>query len=189
MPLVSGKRLALLWLLTSVCSLSAWAQQGHEVIFIVDQSGSMQRAHGPSGTWAPNDPLGNRAEAIMQGYETVQNLLDTNQTTGLSHHMYVIEFGSKARQRPDLSISVTYDPNRPLGQINGLKNKIRTGLLGYDLGNTDTKAGFQEVQRLVATLGAIPPDRVHVILVTDGKPFVVGSSTDIGSPYQPELDS
>ena len=164
------------------------AQNGHEVIFIVDQSGSMQKAHGPNETWAPNDPLGNRVEAIMQGFETVQSLVDGNQSSGVSHRLHVIEFGSTARPRPDLLTSITYDPSRPLGQINNIKNKIRSGLLGYGLGNTDTKAAFEETQRLINTLRGVPSDRIHIILITDGRPFVGGSSTDIGSPYQQDLD-
>jgi hypothetical protein len=102
MVLIYAKRLALLWIICNVCALSARAQ-GHEVIFIVDQSGSMQKAHGPNNTWAPNDPLGNRAEAIMPGYETVQSLLDSNRVTALSHRIHVVEFGTNARPRPDLS--------------------------------------------------------------------------------------
>src|SRR5947209_1818536 len=100
------KRLALLWLIFSLCALSARAQ-GHEVIFVVDQSGSMQKAHGPGNGWAPNDPLGNRAEAIMQGYETIQNLLDSNRLTGLTYRIHVVEFGTDARPRPDLTVSMS----------------------------------------------------------------------------------
>src|SRR6185503_3621667 len=183
-----AKRFFLSCLFSGLCGFSVYAQHGHEVIFIVDQSGSMQKAHGPNGSWAPNDPLGNRVEAIMQGFETVQSLLDSNQTTGITHRMHVIEFGSRARARPDLSISITYDPTRPLGQINSVKNRIRAGLLGYGMGNTDTKAAFQEAQKLVNSLASVPPDQLHVILITDGRPFVEGSATDIGSPYQQELD-
>jgi hypothetical protein len=171
-----------------VLCLPTQAQNGHEVIFIVDQSGSMLKAHGPNGTWAPNDPLGNRVEAIMQAFETVQSLVDGNQSTGVSHHLRVIEFGSTARSRPDLAISISYDPSRPPGQIESVKNKIWSGLLGYGMGNTDTKAAFQEAQKLVNTIGGTPPDRIHIILITDGRPYVEGSSTDIGSPYQQELD-
>jgi hypothetical protein len=171
----------------SICT-PIQAQGGHEVIFIVDQSGSMQKAHGPNGSWAPNDPLGNRVEAIMQGFETVQSLVDGNQTPGVLHRLHVIEFGTTARPRPDLTTSITFDPSRPLGQINSVKNKIRTGLLGYGMGNTDTRAAFQEAQGLVSTLSGVPPDRLHIILITDGRPFVEASPTDIGSPYQQDLD-
>jgi hypothetical protein len=133
--------------------------------------------------------MGNRAEAIMQGYETIQSLMDVSQATGFSHRFHVIEFGTSARQRPDLSTTITFDPNRSPGAVAALKNKIRAGLLGYNLGNTDTKAAFQEVQKLIGRLGNVPPDHLHIILVTDGKPFVAGASTDIGSPYQHELDT
>ena len=183
------KGLVLLCILYLLClCMPVQAQDGHEVIFIVDQSGSMQRAHGPNGTWAPNDPLGNRVEAIMQGFETVQSLLDGNQLAGVSHHLRVIEFGTTVRSRPELTTSITYDPSRPAGQISNEKNKIRSGLLGYGMGNTDTRAAFQEAQKLVASLSGIPPDHIHVILITDGRPFVEGAATDIGSPYQQDLD-
>lgn len=196
MVFVYAKRLALFWLICNVWALTARAQ-GHEIIFVVDQSGSMQRAHGPGDAWAPNDPLGNRAEAIMQGYETIQNLLDSRRVTGLTHRIHVVEFGTAARPRPDLSISMSYDPAAPPGQVNAVKNRIRAGLLGADLGNTNTKAAFEEVQKLVASINAAP-DQVHVILITDGKPYVElpaapgapasAIPTGMGSQYQREMD-
>jgi hypothetical protein len=192
-----AKRLALLWLICNVCALSTLAQ-GHEVIFIVDQSGSMQKAHGPGNAWAPNDPLGNRAEAIMQGYETVQSLLDSDRVTAVSHRIHVVEFGTTARTRPDLSVSMSYDPAAPPGLVGSVKNRIRAGLLGANLGNTNTKAAFEEVQKILASVSAAP-DRVHVILITDGKPYVElpptngapaqAVPTGMGSQYQREMDA
>ena len=197
MVLVYAKRLALLWLICNACALCARAQ-GHEVIFVVDQSGSMQKAHGPGNAWAPNDPLGNRAEAIMQGYETVQNLLDSNRLTGLAYRIHVIEFGTDVRPRPDLSVSMSYDPAAPPGQINNVKNRIRAGLLGANLGDTNTKAAFEEVRKLIGSIQAAP-DHLHVILITDGKPYVETAAvpgapaqpipTGMGSQYQREMDA
>lgn len=197
MVFVYAKRLALFWLVCNVWALTANAQ-GHEVIFVVDQSGSMQRAHGPGNVWPPNDPLGNRAEAIMQGYETIQNLLDSLRVTGLTHRIHVVEFGTAPRPRPDLTVSMSYDSAAPPGQVNAVKQRIRAGLLGADLGNTNTKAAFEEVQKLVASLNAAP-DHVHVILITDGKPYIElpaapGASASavpagMGSQYQREMDA
>jgi hypothetical protein len=197
MVLVYAKRLAVFWLICNVWAHTARAQD-HEVIFVVDQSGSMQKAHGPGDAWAPNDPLGNRAEAIMQGYETIQNLLDSRRVTGLSHRIHVVEFGTAARSRPDLSISASFDPAAAAGQVNAVKNRIRAGLLGANLGNTNTRAAFEEVQKLLASISAAP-DQVHIILITDGKPYVElpaapgtpasAIPTGMGSQYQREMDA
>jgi hypothetical protein len=158
----------------------------------------MQKAHGPGNAWAPNDPMGNRAEAIMQGYETVQNLLDRNRAIGDAYRIHVIEFGTDARPRPDLTVSMSYDPSAPPNHVNDVKNRLRAGLLGANLGNTNTKAAFEEVQKLIASM-QVAPDHLHVILITDGKPYVETTAapgapaqavpTGMGSQYQQEMDA
>ncbi|HEV2763912.1 MAG TPA: vWA domain-containing protein, partial [Pyrinomonadaceae bacterium] len=110
----------------------------------------------------------------------------------------VVEFGTAARSRPDLSVSMSYDPAAPPGQVGSVKNRIRAGLLGTNLGNTNTKAGFEEVQKLLASISAAP-ERVHVVLITDGKPYVElpaapgapaqAVPTGMGSQYQREMDA
>lgn len=157
----------------------------------------MQKAHGPGNAWAPNDPMGNRAEAIMQGYETIQNLLDNNRA-GDAYRIHVIEFGTDARPRPDLAVSMNYDPNAPPNHVNDVKSRLRLGLLGVNLGNTNTKAAFEEVQKLIASM-QVAPDHLHIVLITDGKPYVETASapgapaqavpTGMGSQYQRDMDA
>lgn len=176
----------------SVCCALVQAQN-HDVIFVVDQSGSMGFRHGPGRVWPPNDPLDNRVQAVFQGYETLQSFLDARRTAGVVYRLHVVEFGSSIRLRRDLTTEITYDPAAAanLGRTN--KDRLRQQLLPTNLGDTDTKAAFDEVLRLTGTLVAPDPSHVHVILVTDGRPEVfergVPVPTGAGSDYRRELDS
>ena len=164
-----------------------WAQ-GHEIVFIVDQSGSMHRGHGPNNSWAANDALGHRADIVLHGYDTIRQYLDDHRQTGVTHRIHVIEFGDTVLRRSDLDVSLLYDPAIAAGQNRQERAKLES-FQARDMGNTNTKAALDEAVALIRTFSGVPRDRVHVVLVTDGRPAVPGTATERGSVYQQGLEA
>ncbi len=167
----------------AVTAISSGATERHDIIFLVDQSGSMFRAHGPNESWKPNDDpiLGYRIEVIGLAYEELQSRLNQQQETRATYGIHVIEFAGKVRAHPP--IEVAYDPARPVTQqqIQGVRNRLETlkRPAGLESGETDTQAGLREVWRLIQSLKAGPAGEIHVILITDGRPYAVSNGTPI----------
>lgn len=160
--------LALLAALAAVTSAAAQASD-HQIVFLVDQSGSMHRTHGPQGSWRPNDPDGYRIEMVLQAYESLQNRLDQSRDTTRSFTLHVVEFAGRVRRQPP--IVVRHDPGRPAGaEVAAVKSRLRAirQPAGIDDGETDPAVGLQEVVDLIRSAGGT----AHVLVITDGKPYV-----------------
>lgn len=160
--------LLLLFLLAALLPSSTSASD-FDIIFVIDQSGSMQRLHGPDEQWPPTDPYDNRLEAVFLTVENLQAALNRNKDTQLRYRLYIVEFGDSVKTHPPYVLS--YDPASPVSAPDA-KARVRGNLIRRDLGFTNTKRAFEEV---AARLDAVPSasrDNTWVILVTDGKPYV-----------------
>jgi hypothetical protein len=156
----------------------------HDIIFLIDQSGSMSRYHGPGGSWAPNDPrlgqFGHRQGAILQTFDLLQGSLKSKRDPGVMYRVRVVEFGDGAVARQP--IALRYDPANPVVALDtsrrALEGELRLPPPPDE--QTDTRAGLQETLKW---LGSATPDHTHVVLITDGKPYVEqGGGNVAGSP-------
>ena len=160
----------------------------HQVIFLVDQSGSMSRQHGPGDAWGPNDPQGHRTGAVLLTFDTIKDELVRRQDDRVTFRFHVIEFGSSVLVRPP--VELRFDPANPLAPKMA-RDELKRVLQRPPPGDaeTDTRGGFEAVAGL---LGGQPPERTHVLLITDGKPYVKSSSGGnlaSGAGYRLDLES
>jgi hypothetical protein len=186
------RRAALLLAATLGClaprAALAQAPEQHHIVFLVDQSGSMWRAHGQDNGWAPNDPDGNRVEAILQTYGELQARLDAQRNTRAAYALHVVEFAGAVRRSAPLRVAHVPGDTAAAARQAADRTALR-GLRfpsGLDDGETNPLAGLQEAARLIQGLRA-PAGRVHVVLVTDGRPYLDGRSLTPGDPYAGEV--
>ena len=181
--------------LAAACYLAAVsagaAAEEHHAVFVIDQSGSMWRSHGPEDAWPPNDPLGNRYEPVLQAYEELQSRVSSEQDTESVFILHVVEFAGGVR-RHSPAATVRFDPAAPLTQQGVAATKSRlSGLMsptGLDHGETDVLAALTEAADIVDGLAGVAPERILVLLVTDGKPYVGGRDAS-GPQYRAELEA
>lgn len=174
---------------TAPRAAAAQAPEQHHIVFLVDQSGSMWRRHGTDGGWAANDPYGNRIEAILQTYGELQGRLDAQRNTRAAYALHVVQFAGAVHRSAPLAVAhVPGDTTAAARHAAG--EALLKGLLvpsaALNDGETNPLAGLQEVTRLVQGLAA-PPGRVHVVLITDGKPYLAGGGASPGDPYAGEV--
>ncbi len=185
----SGKRSILPALALSLVLLlsASGAEAGdshHEIIFLIDQSGSMSRYHGPENSWAPNDRLGHRREVVLLAYDTIRDLLNRKRDAQAEFTVRIIEFGRGAVVRDP--IPLRYDPATPGLLAQGRSVLKRQLKLPPPIdADTDTRAGLEAVVQL---LGSHPPERTHVVLITDGKPYVEKNGGNAASRPSYQLD-
>jgi len=174
---------------TAPCAAAAQAPEQHHIIFLVDQSGSMWRRHGTDNGWAANDPGGNRVEAILQTYGELQARLDAQRNTRAAYALHVVEFAGTVHRSAPLPVAhVPGDTAAAARHAAGaaLLRGLRVPSAGLNDGETNPRAGLQEVTRLVQGLHA-PARRVHVVLITDGKPYLAGGGVSPGDPYAADV--
>lgn len=173
--------LTLAFALSALCkAASPAASNHHDIIFLIDQSGSMSRPHGPLDTWAPNDPIGHRTGAVLQTFDLLRDYLRNRRDPGITYTLRIVVFGDGAVARQ--SIAVSYNPANPMVALDASRTilEAQMRLPPPPDKQTDARAGLQEVLKW---LGSSPPDRTHVVLITDGKPYVEqGGENVAGSP-------
>ncbi len=182
MPVLRTLALAVLL----AAGLPASAQQpapAREFILVVDQSGSMSRYHGPESSWSPNDPDGTRVDALVWLWDSLEGSLESRQDSSRLYRIHVVEFGTTVHVSDP--IDVRYDPAQSRQARDRARDRAKRALRSRDLGYTDARAALRRLVDLLqrATAGS---DRVHVLLVTDGKPY---AENDQGEPILTEIQS
>ncbi len=181
---------AFTWL---ICFLATpvLASQEHHIIFLVDQSGSMWRNHGPNDLWRGNDPLGNRYEPVLQTYEKLQTRLDAEQDTQTAYTLHVVEFAGDVRL--SLTERIEFEPGRPatVQDLRETKNRLKGELntRGLQDGETNHLKGLREALKIVQSLEGVPPEQIMALLITDGKPYVGGWREGEGARYKSQLEN
>lgn len=136
-----------------------------DVIFIIDQSGSMS---GDAGS-PPNDPIGNRFEAPRYAMDWLANNR-LGRCVNAVHRISVISFGT------------TVEVNLPLTVINpstqeeweSIKGGLESRIEEMRLGATDPLLAIEQAKEIIENSnpqGSIERKRV-MILLTDGQPCV-----------------
>ncbi len=152
----------------------------HHVVLLVDQSGSMWRAHGPNNGWGANDPQDQRVGMAQQALDALNNQLLQEQDTTIGYNFHVVEFGGDVRTQPPFRL--TYDPANPGAprvlqthkqNLDGLR---RPNGLATD--ETNILKGLREVSRILDSVSGVARERLFVLLLTDGKPYVRMSPTN-----------
>ena len=176
--------LAIIIGLFGIPSFSPQAQQvatpynGIDVVFLIDQSGSMGRIHGGA---APNDPLGLRfyglqfMSKLMGDYRLLVN-------PQASFRMAVVNFGSKAEAWQfrnngaywqEISPHSRDEWNNQYAQLKQEFARMEATFSSDDFGETNFQAAFEEANTLFTHIPDSPGKRLRVIIVlTDGQPYV-----------------
>lgn len=143
-----------------------------DIIFIVDQSGSM------SG-YAPNDPLENRTYAPQWTVDWLaDNALD--QCKEAIHRITVISFGG------DAVVDISYAEIGPDSQDQSkhLRDLLKPMITSQDMGITDPRSAFEVAVKLIdnvgISLGETPRKRV-IVFITDGEPCTSEMGCDKGA--------
>ncbi|MBN2303222.1 MAG: VWA domain-containing protein [Anaerolineae bacterium] len=147
---------------------------GLDLLFLVDQSGSMGGAAFGYPDLEPTDPLQLRFEAVQYALDTLgeYRLLIA---PDLAFRAAVINFGDDPvvtlNWTPIASSQAEWDASRAsiLDQVSA------TAFGPVNLGNTNFLAAFELAQTMFAAL-PVTPDQTHlrvIVLLTDGQPCVV----------------
>ena len=140
-----------------------------DIIFIVDQSGSMSGQRPDGSRIPPNDPLQQRVYAPRYALDWL-----ANNRMGLCplaiHRMGVISFGTT------VEVDLPLTPIQPNNQSDweiirpGLEQKITA----RNLSATDPALAFQEAKTMLSGVGDLGdlPRKKAIILLTDGSPCV-----------------
>lgn len=145
-----------------------------DVIFIVDQSGSM------GSGYAPNDPLENRTYAPQWTVDWLaDNALD--QCKEAVHRITVISFGEEAE------VDISYGEIGPDSQDQSkhLRDLLKPMIISKDLGLTDPRDAFEEAVKLLGNVGvgsSEEPRKRVIIFITDGEPCTYEMGCDFGTP-------
>ncbi len=152
-----------------------FGDDGLDVVFIIDQSGSMSGSILKSKSHPrPNDGTGQRISAVRNG---IIRFAEEVEGTALAHRFSVIEFGSYNHLNVPLSDKKqSYNPAQPGAakrDSEGWAEKLRPKNFGY----TDTpgamRAAITEFRRW-QTSGLSGTRERKLLLVTDGRPCVFG---------------
>ncbi len=181
------ERRGAVWL-RAVAALAAWclatsaatAVEKH-VIFLIDQSGSMWRAHGPDDSWPPNDREDRRIDMVAYTFDSLDRHLASRRNPNESYVIHVVEFAGRVRRHGPFTLS--FDPLRSSHVVQNFKqliNVLKTPQ-GIDDGQTDTRRGLAEVVQLIGGLRQVPGNQVYVLLITDGKPYVEAGGINIAN--------
>ena len=162
---------------------------GVDLIFLIDQSGSMT-ASGASGV--ANDRFGTRVEAIRQ----LEGVLEQSARAGYINRISVVEFGGRnARSeafRPQVTLERVLLPALPQGnvraksqfddQFDRIEQQVKPAYRGdTDIANA-LKLADEQVEWFAAnTPPLLPGARVGerkqvIVLITDGAPYAAGVS-------------
>lgn len=162
--------------------------EGLDIVFIIDQSGSMQRA---DGSFIPNDPLGLRFYAPWYAmYWMGESRLLIHQN--ITFRMAIVNFGTDAeiwdfgngRYWQEIA-----PDSRPLWEpvynelTNQIEGEMRERFTQESLGATNFLHPFEAAQELFDELPEPPGQRRRVIIVlTDGQPSgpIGGPSISVG---------
>lgn len=168
--------LALLLALSFVVAQRVQAASGIDVVVLVDQSGSMwgHKRYHPEA----NDPGAFRIQAVK---EIVERLAADVEGTNREHRISIFSFDRMVEPyRQDLRLS--YDPNRPGEALLQAQGAMR----GFDEIRheerpwTNTPAAFAEAvsefARLRAASSGSDNREAHLLLITDGRPYLDGTS-------------
>lgn len=162
---------------------AAPAVENH-LIFLIDQSGSMWRAHGPDDNWPPNDREDRRIDMVAYTFDSLDSDLARKRDPDESYVIHVIEFAGGVRRHGPFTL--IYDPSASGHVVRNFKQMLsllRTPR-GIDDTQTDTRLGLAEVAQLISSL-QVPGDQVKVLLITDGKPYVDGGG-GVNAANRPE---
>ncbi len=149
---------------------------GIDLIFLIDQSGSMW--HDPRYPSGPNDRWGHR---IVAAHDTIERLAEDAESGQAVHRVTVIDFATIATVALD-----TYEIRRQPGQPGAALSQARMMATKYvaerkDPRNvfTDTAAAFRLAATALQKFGPAPANRRRVlILITDGRPYVDSGNPD-----------
>jgi hypothetical protein len=152
-------------------------ETGLEVVFLIDQSGSMYGLDSKTHALA-NDPKGVRISMVQN---VIRRMAEKVQGTAMIHHVSVIEFGGDAkRNQQDISVVVSncelqYDPHHPgqtIPRVDSCREIER--LKPKHLNDTHThlamKTALAEFQKFAATNTTGTPAQAKLLLITDGRP-------------------
>lgn len=139
---------------------------GLDLVFLVDQSGSMER----------NDPHSQRANTIkwVLQYLGIDNLYARQDA---NHRVGIVSFGTEATTDLPLTSLKTIDEN----DWNTLYNDLQSKAIAKDMTNTDVLLGLEEVLRVFETAPPRPPGSTStkgIIILTDGAPYRDGWQDD-----------
>lgn len=153
---------------------------GVDLLFLVDQSGSMGGAAFGSGNSAGNDPLNLRFESVQYALSTLSTYKDTL-SEDITLRMAVLNFGDivePALTWTDIQTSRDVEWQQLQPQ---LESQLSASTFGSrNLGNTDFISAIEEAQRQFRLLDA-NPDENHIrsiIILTDGAPCAPERFTD-----------
>ena len=143
-----------------------------DLVFIIDQSGSMSQAG------SANDPDKQRTTAAVEMSKVLSDI-SLDECPGAVHRMAVVSFGTAA----NLDVPLTKIEADTLSEV---EKKIRAADL--DMGKTDPDLGF--VLAAAELQGAAPegdrPRKRVIVLLTDGEPCVAAlGCTQPGSTMDP----
>lgn len=146
-------------------SESATACLGVDMVFLVDQSGSISGYGGATAT----DPLQQREYAVETAIDLLTDIaLDL--CPDVTHRVAVISYGTNAH----LDLPLTLISPDTLSEALELRETLKEAIIAQDLGQTDPQRAFllaaQELNR-AAPLGEQPRKRA-IIFITDGQPCI-----------------
>jgi hypothetical protein len=153
----------------SASGQSAAAQKvytGIDVVFLVDQSGSMGgAAFGAVAGTRPRDPLNLRFEAVQYAFSTL-DAYQQSVPTGTTFRMAVISFGDTS----EVTLPWTQISQRTDAEDTAIQEQLSAAAFQKrNLGNTDFLGAFEQAEQLFDALPSEPHLRV-IILLSDGAP-------------------
>ena len=165
------KLILIIFTVTGLSGLTVRAQgpetSGLDVVFVIDQSGSMWGA-GPGFT--KNDKWGHR---IGQAKNIIYRLAEHASETSFVHRVIVVDFGDEASLAARSPLIIKYDPKDPGRLLSETKAWTERYVTAKDLLNTNTPAGMElglnELKKLEAA-ESLPNRRKVMLLLTDGRP-------------------
>lgn len=168
-PFLCHKALALLCLIVLLLSplptpvlAEGAATQGADIVFLIDQSGSMQTS----------DPLGLRYSGLQYAVEWLgRTLLEYDPLHQKSFRVAVVDFGTYAKQVLDpIEIAPTSEDN--WRDVSSFIEKRLAPENRQGLGTTEMIPAFEKANEVFSTWGAPVSERQRIlILLTDGLPF------------------
>lgn len=173
-----------------VSSQAALDAPGVDLLFLVDQSGSMGgAAAGSTAHPDANDRLGLRFEAPQDFVKLIAEDRVQNIHPGAIHRVALIDFGDQPAPR----LGWTQIEPQSWDELRALISSLNSGdlapgrYLTNNLGNTNFEAAFEQAAQVFAQLPSEDSNqRVRAIVVlTDGQPCVPPPATPTPLPDQP----